>query len=79
MSDTTQKAWYVANLSGRSNYTDRPFASIEGAQLAAKSLARHHIGNKVIVLEVVDCYQAKMPEAVQVQVVEVETSTAQTT
>ena len=79
MSDTIEKSWYVANLSGRSNYTHEPFTRVEEAQQAAKSLARHHLGNKVVVLEVVDCYQAKMPEAVQVQVVEVETSTAQTT
>lgn len=79
MSDTIEKEWFVANPSGMSNYTAKTFKNLEQAQEEAKRLARYHMGNKVIVLEVVDCYQAIMPEAVQVQVVNVETSTAQTT
>ena len=65
----TKKYWMVHNVSGV-GMPSKMHYTLEDAVHEAHRLARHHMGNQITVLEVVDCYTAIMPEAIQVEVVE---------
>lgn len=57
------------NVSGH-GYPTKMHKTKDAAITEASRLARHHMGNQVVVLEVVDCYQAVMPDAVQINIVD---------
>ena len=62
------RCWIVCNANQIAN-TPKVFNTLEEAQKHASSLARSHFGNFIGVFEMVDCYQAIMPEAQRVEVV----------
>lgn len=63
-----RKFWMVYNVSGHGAPT-KQHETLEDAQREASRLARHHMGNHVVVLEVVDAYKAIPPLAEQIQVI----------
>jgi len=61
-----KKYWLVHNTAQQNS--GAPFSSLESAQAAAQRLSRCHMGNPVAVFEMVDCYQATMPESERVEI-----------
>lgn len=63
-----QKFWMVYNISG-TGFSQKMYATIDDAQQEANRLARHHMGNTIVVLEAVAAYTAMPPVPIQVKVV----------
>jgi len=63
-----RKFWMVYNISGQ-GIPNKQLATLEEAKAEAHRLARHHMGNGIVVLEVVDAYCAIPPEAEQITVI----------
>jgi hypothetical protein len=61
-----KKYWLVHNAAQQNS--GQAFQSLPDAQAAAQRLSRCHMSNPIAVFEMVDCYQATMPESERVDI-----------